>query len=382
MRKFTEKDITGLSRAFQTFMGAQNGQRVNVGRHRRQLERAIAEGITIDELLNTGNYARVEHALGKKPSLEEYVDSLVNEKVLIMNYRAENGWDFDYIAEVFHDFFLELRPKGGTWSTQSAKMNLQKLVSRNTLQGIMSNELIEKVSEATGRGDELTCFQYVEMLLAKKDDEEPVIDNSLTEEQAQKMEERQSMAVVDLEAEAREENDADIPPAGEKMAEINDQNFPEEPFSPEIGYAALPAPREFKRVHIAEALRGLTIAEFVELSKIFDEGIYIDEMIDRLTDGDFNKNDESTMARNAHMSIKSSLFPHFLECAAWQGVDISETTAMNMDLLSMSWDMRDPNTRKLQKLRELVYSQAINNAEDADLIDVIQDLEKFYASIE
>ena len=205
--------------------------------------------------------------------------------------------------------------------------------------------------------------------------EEYDIDNSDTEEQDHRRQIQSETEPVDVTTEPMPEDGHDP-----------DENWEDDPIDltsgdvPAVGFAKLPSPKDYKRACITEALKSLQISEFIAIASVFDAGICIDEMINKITAGDFDKPkiSDSVEARYAYQTIKEAIFPQFLQCASWQGVDISERTAVNMDLPAISWDMRDANTRKLQKVRELVYGNAIDNEEDADLMSVIEDLEKLY----
>ncbi len=387
MRTFTDKDRQGLARALQTFMSHANGQQVNVNRHLTQAETALAEGLTVDELLNAGNYARAAELDGK-PSVEEYVKILTRNAVAVVPLRDEPGWDnpaaFTAIAEAFHDFYMEICPKGGTWSTQQAKANLQKAIEANSLQGIMSSVLIGKVMDTSGRGRELTCFQYIEELI--KNPEQYAIDNSMSEEQDRR---QQEMAA------SLESGPADERPAEEKSIELDTEGSPVDDDTsiyntmqedamqdfPTDTFVSAPSPKEYKRTYLAEALKGLQISEFTALSGLFPKEMTVDEMITALSEGKIDKSKESIDARNAHQLLNGMLYTHFLNCARWQGMEISEESASKMDLVCESWDFRDSRTRKLQKIKELIYGNAVDS-EDLDLLSVIEDLENLYGKEE
>lgn len=391
MRKFTENDLKGLARAFQTFMGAMNGQQVTVKTHLPVVERALAEGVTVDELLNPANYHRAEEIV-QNATLDDYADILVHNRIPVRELKDEPDWDdtnaFPLLAEIFHDYYMEICPKGGTWSTVVAKMNLRHAISRHSLQGVMSETLIRSVMERTGLNGNLTCYQYIQEILINRDDYH--VDNSLSEEQNRRR---------DIEACSRQDAGGAEDSHGERdPVELVTESSPD-PDDPTIygetdgdgtedtgggqgAFVTMPSPREYKRAHVLEAVRGLEIREFRELSRMYDEAISVDEFITNLADGKFDARMESTEARNAHQYINGTLYPHFIECAAWQGVEISEETAANMDTLKVSWDLRDARTRKLQKIKELIYNSAVENSDDMDLLSVIDDLERLYSKDE
>lgn len=388
MRKFTQKEITGIARAFQTFMAACNGQRVRIQPHLEQVERALSAGITVDELLNFGNYNRAA-ALKPGANLADYVGMMVDGAIEVRSLKDEEDWDnagmFIFIAEMFHDFYVEICAKGGTFGTPTAKSNLQKAIVRNSLQGIMNEATIRQVMDATALGDNLTCFKYIQELLINRESYD--VDDSLTEEQ----EARRAAAPADFEPAAPE----GVPHTGD-TAEVGTEAAPqpddesihgdfdgfgeEEPLGEGAGaFVTMPAPREYKRARVIDAVNELTLDSLTKFMGLFDGDMSFDEFITALTDGDFDKGKEMTEEREVHQLLNGSLYVPFLECARWQGVEISEETASKMDLLTTNWDLRDDKTRKLQKIKELVYNHAVENSEDMDLMDVIADLEELYS---
>lgn len=384
MRKFTEKDIIGLARAFQTFMGAANGQQVTINTHIPVVERALAEGILVDELLNPANYRRAAE-ISSNPNLEEYVDILVHNQIAVKELKDDQDWDdpnnFPLIAEIFHDFYMEICPKGGTWSTLKAKLNLQHIIGRHSLQAIMSEELINTVKTNTGFDDNMTCYQYVEELVVGKYVYN--VDNTLSEAQTKRkeIEECSQESCYERDGESVEISTEGAPdPSDPSVYGGIDGSEEHESFEEPTAFISVPSPRDFKRAHVVDIFKGLPINEFVELTKLVDNDKSIDEFITMIADGNFDKSKESLIAANAHKYINGDLFPHFMECAAWQGLEISEEAAASMDLLMINWDLRDTKTRKLQKIKQLIYNNAIENMNDMDLMSVIEDLEKLYDS--
>ena len=109
--------------------------------------------------------------------------------------------------------------------------------------------------------------------------------------------------------------------------------------------------------------------------KTKSDDITLEEFINALAEGRIDKHAESANARTTHIYLNENLYTSFLECLALQGVSISEETATKMDYLSESWDMRSEKTRKMQKMKELIYQHAFD---DEDLLSVINDLEDYY----
>ena len=391
MRKFTENDIAGIARALQTFMGYRNGQDVTVKVHQGQVELALAEGITIDELLNTANYQRVNKMI-PNASVEEYVDALVKNQVKVTSLSDEPGWNdpegFPALAETFHDYYVVINPKGGSWSVTQAKLNLQKAIESNSLQGLMSEELINKVMEKTGQGKELTCYQYLTQVVKEKDIAAE-IDNSLSEEQTKHRELMAQSVMETAVAEEEDDEEQNEEPVPEGMPEEDDHTlYPPDEDDAETDlhgdgtFVTIPSPKEYKRARVIDALKTLEVAEFIALAKTFNQDMSVDEMITALSDGKIDRNSETLEARNAHQMINSDLFQFYIYCAKWQGVEVNEKTATKLDLLAENWDLRDTRTRKLHKIKELVYSHTIENSEDMDLMSVVEDLEQLYSKNE
>jgi len=401
MRTFTEKDKAGLARALQTFMGYMNAQRVHMKSHMTQVERALSEGLTADEILNRANYLRVA-AIIENASLEDYVTALIERKAVVRSLKDDEGWDdsltFEIIANFFHDFCLEAAACGGTYNTANAKINLMRAIKRNSLQALMSEKLLNEVADRSGKGDSLTCYQYVSEILARQEDYE--IDNTLSEAQKARREVEESF----LDADGNDNNDTEsageqeYAPSAVRNVEINTEGMPKENdqsiFGPTDGtdinedifsveptdgvFIASVNPKLHKRNILRDAIFGLSISKFAELAKAAESDSTIDEFITDLSDGRYRDYEESAKAHNAHQYLNGELYPRFLECVRLQGIVIDEQTASNIDLLNEPWDFRDDKTRKLQKIKELIYKET-DPSEDPDLEAIIKDLEEYYS---
>lgn len=386
MRQFTEKDKMGLARALQTFTSYCNGQQVTVKTHLVQIDKALDEGITVDELLNKGNYERAA-ALSPGAGVEEYVSILAERRIAVIPLKDEQGWDepvkIQELAAIFHDFYLEICAKGGTWSTLAAKLNLQRVIKSNTLQAIMSEALIEEVKQKTGQQENLTCFQYIQNLLDKQEDY--AIDLSLSEQQESRKDMEADLEAQPLESDENEWQEEyehqELETEGTMDQDDNtlydeDYPIPEEEHMMHEAYIASINPNEFKRSHITDAIMNLTIEDIRLIAQTIEENVTLDELITKLTKGDVDRKSLSVEGRDIYQYINGNLYPHFLTCLNMQGLEISEATATKMDLLKENWDMRDIKTRKLQKLKELIYSTDLM---DQDLLSVVDDLQQFYA---
>ena len=403
MRIFTDNDKLALAAALKTFIGYMNGSRVRTATCLVHVNKALGLGVTVDEMLNVGNYLRLAKTV-ENPDLETYMEALAERTVIILPLKEDENWDapdgFITYAECFHDFYLKLTGVGGTYTTTIAKQNIWKAISRNTLQGILSEALINEVKEKTGKGDDLNCYQYIEALL--KDAESFSIDNSLSDEQASLL---NTMANNDTEGAAEMEEEPSVeerpqdgdpnvqtegidPEIDESIHAFGDEIEPEEmidnlmdenTLGQETAYIAAYNPRQYKRRNIAEAILTLSMAEIDELCRFvedFDkENATLENLIDSLTDGKIDTASESVTARQTHGYLNSQLYQPYKECLCMQGMAINEEFTATKDLLKDSWDMRDARTRKLQKITELVYQNA---PDDVDLQSVIEDLEKAY----
>lgn len=407
MRIFTEQDKLALAAALQTFYAYLTGMTVRINACQEHVEKALAGGITVDELLNMNNYRRLAEALDK-PDLAAYIDALLYRKLPVLTIKEEDDWKdpdtFIYYSEMFHDFYQKINGKGGTYTTSTAKMNLVKAITRNSFQAILSEKLILETMEKTGQGENLTCFNYLVELLHNAENYD--IDNSLSDEQEyrKKLSEPVEMeeAQKDEHAETVErESDEDQNVKTESAATQNDESLYADPADmytfnennmgdiddilsgdedehTDVAFISSFNPKQFKRNHIANVILGLTISDIVEFTQYLTnmtQNPTLEEFIGALTEGNINKKMESVTAREIHMFLNGELHPNFLECVRMQGVTISEETASKYDVLTEGWDMRNDNVRKIQKLKELIY---MNAGDDADLQSVLTDLERMY----
>lgn len=395
MRKFTENDKLALAAALQTFIGYMNGSRNRTSTCLEYVNAALDAGLTVDELLNRENYGRVCEII-EKPDLGAYVNALIERSVIVRGIKDEDNWTdpdgFFIYAEMYHDFYQKINGTGGVYATATAKENLMKAISRNSMQALLSERLITDVMERSGKGEKLTCFNYLEYLL--RDAESYDIDISLSEQQEaraqlaaestyQNVETHEAPAGAE-ETEARDE-DTDPSVTTETAGPENDDSiyhdWGEEDDSSSmddnVAFISTMNPRQYKRNFVSEALHTLTKDELNEIWRFATTASNgtLDELIEDLTSGNIDKRGESVEARKTHQFLNSQLLQHFLNCIAMQGMQMSEQTAMKIDYLTESWDMRDNKTRKLQKIKELIYQ---NGMDDNDLLDVIEDLENLY----
>lgn len=383
MRIFTENDILALAAALRTFYGSASGTPTRTALCVEQAERALVAGLTVDEILNRHNMARVMEVIGK-PNLATYVDALIDRTVLVRPLRREPNWadpdGFFLYAEMFHEFYQKINGKGGVYNTSTAKNNLMKAITRFSLQGILSEKLIREVMEKTGEGEELTCFNYVKTLIV--DAEEYDIDDSLSKEQQERreLEEEAGRKIVEVEREADSETTVNVENATTENDDSIYNDFEEETDdTQDISFIAGLDPQEYKRGFLTELINNTPIADQAELCRFIKDAdpdrTTSAELVDALRDGKIDTRSESVNARNIHQALKEQLFPHFIECLAMQGVQVSPEVAAKMDFLTESWDMRDDKTRKLQKAKELFYREDIT---DPDLLEIMEDLKQLY----
>lgn len=376
MRNITPKDKRGLLVALRVFVRAMNGERIPGNAGEALVSKALAEGLTIDEILNRGNWAR---ALSQVPELSaaEYIDALCERRIDVLELKDEPGWHdaesgWRTVAEAAHDFYMEVTGKGGKWNIPSALTNLAKAVDAHSLQAILSEELIFAV---TSTEDPATYFDYVHAIA--KDFNTLPVDDSLTEEQQRRRDQIESI-LNDHEEETTEE---DTDPENEEPGHSpEDDPFPE--YSDMFNTSLLtPDPTDHKRRSIQSFIAGCSMTEISGLAKTMENGesLSLSEFIENLTRGRFDTNLETPEIRKIHLSLNGDLMDSFTECLQMQGFNpesfMKREDMRDLDLLKDSWDFRDPSVRKLHKLKKLILDYA---SEDEDLQDALEDLEEFY----
>lgn len=398
MRKFTQNDLDGLAKAFQTFMSHANGQQVYIKTHKSELMRALQSGITIDELFNIHNYRRTAEVI-PQASVKDYVDKLLDCSICINTIRA----DYDpqdettkaIIADVFHSFYVFNCNKGGQYTTPNAINGIMKAVLRFSLQTVCSEELMCEVAkhlDGDVNAEKITCFKYIQELITNQENYNALDEDtdSLTEEQQARF--REQTAPVEEEIHnipededgkklstegAPWENDGDIYCPDLKEMEYED-NADEEPYSPkEETFFMSVSPKIMKLNAVKQMLSSLLLSEIQILFSKETEDIILDEFITNLVDGKYTLDMSDTRERELYLAMNGNLLPQFVECLKRQGREVDETTVAKIDLIKTEWDLRDYGTRVVQKLRELVLADSINEI-DAEVLSAINDLEDFY----
>lgn len=433
MRTFNENERAAMAAALRTFIREQGGVRRTQKTLARLIDEALDAGLTADEIFNRANYERAFWLLSnsevrKDLTPEGYIDLLIKREIIIRPLTEEPDWcdgigNMTLLSRTVHDFYIRIRPKGGTWNTENARLNLEEAVRKHTLQAIMSEDLIRQVEEAERKrkGTEdalLTLFNYI--LQIRRHASLFSIDTSLTQEQERRREEERQASYrteKDEEESLKEDNTAETGPEKAEEAEdtetggnektpnvlMTETAAPEddpdifvteedegeegdfdfarqeperEQFEPaQEAFIGHTDPSDYKRESIASLIFGFSIEEIADLSALTPETRSLDELIDRLTTGEVDQSRENVKTRQTHQFLNGELMQNFIHCIRMQGFPMDEETAMGHDPLLENWDFRDDKTRKLYKLKQLVYRYG---QEDEDLSEAVKDLEGHY----
>ena len=372
MRVFTEKDLTGLAEALRVFVRAMSGERLSASGAGTLVAIATGEGLSVDALLNPANWMRsVEACDSQAPSAEEYIRMLCERAVEVRELKDDPSWHetescWETIAEAAHDFYMKLTGKGGQWSTPSALTNLAKAVSAHSLQALLSEELIAAVNA----GDEPRSFFDFVKTVAKDFNSLPV-DDTPTEAQARRRQEDLDILEA-IDATAFEGEPDPFCPEDMPYPDI-----PGEPYCPETAFLA-PDPRNYKRNSILSLILDYNLREIGLLADVMEgsDEMSISRIVEKLAAGEFRVSRETAEAREVHMSLNGELLNAFISCVKTQGIDMDPEKAEKYDLLHDSWDLRDPDVRKLHKLKRLIHQYGDS---DEDLLAAECDLQKIYA---
>lgn len=385
MRTITKNDREALAAAFFVFMKNMDGRRTQVKCLVPVIEKAVDGGLTVDEIFNPRNYVRAE-GVQQKPNASDYIDILLERRITSIALNDDEQWE-DSISEVtllsncIHDFYITLHPKGGTWNTDNARNNLYKVIRRNSLQGIMSESLIQTVAELLEAGEELTLFQYIEALLKKADD--IAVDNSLTEEQEERNKQAEEFIgenvehfegcdnEVGLHTESESRDDSDI----FEPVDLNEEEQPE--FE---GQFISQNPQEYKKNCLTQVILCYPLSDINALAEAVindtKEPLTLERIINAITNGRYDRSKESTEAYTTHQNISQDLTENWSNCIQTQGLAVTDDMISRCDPMLDNWDMRDEKTRKIQKLARLIYS---HGDEDIDLLNALKDLEEKYS---
>lgn len=364
MRTITTNDRLAASHAFLTFWRCVSGQkRTPLKKTEQAIDNAIDAGLNMDQIFNPANFERTKEKL-QEPTPEEYLEALRDGTVPAIPIKEEENWteeqNFAIVAESFHEFFITIVPTGGVWSTGRAKSNLAKAIGRNTLEAIMSEQLIRQISERIGT--KLTCYTYVQEILENAEDYE--IDTSPTKEQSELEQIKSSLGT---EGDSDEDTDLKAPENYEDKELAQEWT---ETFDTTMDTVMTINPREWKRKAVLDALLGCSITELQDIaSAVTTTNNTLEDLLTSLTDGCINTQMESPAARNAHAMINGDLSQAYICCAGIQGIQLDDDTLALHDPLLEDWDMRDKNTRTIIKLRQLIYSHGYDDEDLRNFAD-------------
>lgn len=395
MRIITENDrralipaLYCLSRAFCPTRLSQKGAETLIGE-------ALAQGVTLDELFNPGNWRRAAAGYPDGPTPAQCVNFIIRGED-VRPLRDEPSWfseetGFAIVAEALHDFFSEACGRGGKWSTGSALKNIAKAIEKHGLQALFSEKLVKELTDADPK---MTFFGFIAAIV--KDFNSIPVDKELTEEQEHRFlyrddngpepaepgpaDEEDAAARAEAEAaeaaaRAGEEEDGG---AGTYEDPPEDEPFPEFEAGFETEIQMSMQPDEAKRDTIRQVMLGYTPNELMGIVRTIEAGenLPLGAVLDKLVLGQFNPALETPEARSIHDAICADMLPAFQQVAAFHRFPVDKETISNYDLLHDSWDLRSPQVRKLHKLRSLITRCG---KEDPDLVDAIDDIEKLYA---
>ena len=379
MRTFTDKDKRGLLIALRVMFRELNNERISGTVGARLIDKVINYKISIDKLLNRFNFERFKNAAGDPEGVDadKYVDYLIDAsdaKKLAQEpewYDQKNG--FALTVKAVHDFYLEVSGKGGKWDLPSAFTNLGKAIQSYGLHGIMSSKLIDEVLQKTNpENGGLTFFSFVAQIINDVDSPYETLKENIEPDVEPEPDEAPT-----------EQFEGPQEPATENEERPEDEPYPEEYDG--AGFESIRLVQtdanEIKKKSLRSVLGYFTANELIGIVKTIDGGMdmTIDEVLDRLATGQFDVQSEDMATREVHRQINGYLTQDFIDCAHVQCHDITEEDAAEYDILYESWDMREPNTRKMHKLLKLIYTEG---KDDPDLMDAVNDIEKLYSQKE
>lgn len=384
-RTFTENDKNAIAVALMVFLREMDGKSRKSKTLVPIVEYALEGGLTIDELFNRQNWIRAASEInGLSP--HDYVSLMLNQNILCKEIKQEDSWcdDLDnmaLIAKCFHDFYITICPKGGTWSTDNARLNLEKAIRMHSLQALMSETAI---MNANGRFyPQLTCFNYVLGVVRNSYN----VENIKSENQVMKENRNNEFNIIERAiSQEIEDEDNNIPSQQlrtEPEPEDEDNTiYPMDDMDTDNmwgqeteTFVSMVNPREMKRNAILSILYNYMVDELNELIAIVPDVTTLADFVEKLTDGNIDTSNESIKAREIHQLMNGELLTSFITCIKMQGFDMTEELALSHDPLIEKWDFRDIKTRKAHKLKRLIYTYG---SEDEDLQDCINDIEKFY----
>lgn len=367
-RNYTPQEITALAAALQTFVKRLRGEKVSKKRAAEFIQRALEEGHRAEELF-----------------CPRLLPEEINENTGLSGGPAgelnlAQSDNFQALAEAVHDYYTALTGRGGQWATASALENLMRSINDNSLETILSAEVIqmleEKYKARKGEDASLSFFGYIESTIrdlwkmrseqktgqpaTSQADQEPADDGT---DKGDPNEEE----FVENDDEVNPFEDPDLIPS-EGMEDVT--------FNTDI--VVENTPRICKRTAVETILKQYTPSEISSLLPTMKGGkeLTFDNIIDNLTNGSFDPSLEDAAARKIHMSLNGDLNPAFVDCVRGVcGMEMDTDTANGYDILRINWDLRSPSVRKFYKLQRLILKEGEG---DEDLREAIDDLEKLY----
>lgn len=421
MKVFTEKEIKALVTALRTFIRDMSGKRMEEKRATEALRSALDGGILLDVLFNPQNFLRVKSQIND-PTVEDYIKSILEYEIDAHSIREETDWKtngLETVAHVYHDWYCVFEPKGGVCNTPTALSNLASLIEKIPLESVLCEELINAVAEE----GKMTAYTYITSLLSGKFDlllrkeltqeeydramaryletgsapgviveDESEDDEEAPEAFADEPDETEDSPVdryLKMVQSEEEQEEPDEEEASEKKKEeewpdpadsvefSETEDFEQELYDPYANYSVKPSPYSIKFSAVESAMKELTLQEISGLAETMDDGQFLklNELVDRLTTGNFDTSLEGVEVKQTHMLLSSMLMPQFINCCRMNGVDMDEEKASAYDILKADWDLRNPRTRTFNKLRELILHNA---GSDPDLMKAIPELERYY----
>lgn len=378
MRTFTDKDRAALSRAFRHFVQLYTGVREPVKAIAPIVDDALEYGLTVDMMFNRENYSRAG-AVKPNPTAREYIDILLADAITVREIKEEPYWmdmpegDLEILAECYHEFYVDICAKGGRYSSANAWQNFMRAIDRTSLQALCSSELIAEVAGVrdweTDRG--ITIYQFIEKVANDLKTYHP--DTSLTREQEQRRSDlgsRPALEAVGADSDSIPEEPWDI------LGNFGDDMDMQEQAS------IMPRdPRSYKREVLWNIILRISPKELARFSEVVGtEGepvMSLEDMVNKMTDGKVMAEMEDGLQRETHSFINGELSGPFISSILSQGFDMNSELASRYDFLMDNWDLRDPKTRKLHKLKDLILT---HGSDDMDLIEAIPELEELFSS--
>lgn len=376
MRTFSKKDIEAIAKAFQLFICNLSGEKLEETASKDLIQNALSNGIRLDTLFNKNNYFKVAQTTNTPPTANDYIEAIENNYIMAIDVKEEENWfvldpDFMILAEVYHRFYSAATGKEGRWNNQQFARVFFDIVNKTSLQSIMNTSLIDNNGE-----EPPFAISFLLNLL----DNDFTEDEPLTQEQQNKIDQDiATQEALNNKEEPEDFKEEETTTESEGTDPINALQMEEDNFYEtfETNIMSGLVPRNFKRSQITATLFILSPGDINILSACVPGATTLETLIDKLTDNKLDTSLENIDAQQIHSQINAELIPKFIDYVQGEGIDIDEEAANNMDVLCSDWDLRNPNIRKFEKLKMLIFTHAID---DEDLVSTIPELEKLFLS--